>query len=60
MEGEKFYRNIQKVLEDLPENFSILEEQIDMEIQMKYFEYSKTMREKNKLGDCFDKREELF
>jgi len=60
MEGEKFYRNIQKVLEDLPENFSILEEQIDMEIQMKYFEYSKTMREKKKPEDCFEKRDELF
>ena len=60
MEGEKFYKNIQKVLEDLPENFSILEEQIDIEIQMKYFEYSKLVREKKDLEEWFEKREELF
>ncbi|HPF52658.1 MAG TPA: hypothetical protein PK335_13840 [Draconibacterium sp.] len=60
MEGEKFYRNIQKALEDLPENYSILEEQIDIEIQMKYFEYSKKMREKKNPEECFEKRDELF
>lgn len=60
MEGEKFYKNIQKVLEDLPENFSILEEQIDIEIQMKYFEYSKLVREKKDTEECFEKRDELF
>lgn len=60
MEGEKFYKNIQKVLEDLPENYSILEEQIDIEVQMKYFEYSKTTREKKNPAECFKNREELF
>lgn len=60
MEGEKFYKNIQKALEDLPENYSILEEQIDIEIQMKYFEYSKKMRESENLDECFENREDLF
>jgi len=60
MEGEKFYKNIKKVLEDLPENFSILEEQIDIEIQMKYFEFSKLMRDKMDIQESFDKRDELF
>ncbi|WP_346854312.1 hypothetical protein [uncultured Draconibacterium sp.] len=60
MEEDKYYKNIQKALEDLPENYSILEEQIDVEIQMKYFEFTKSMREKNISEECFTDREELF
>lgn len=60
MEEDKFYQNIQKALEDLPENFSILEERIDIEVQMKYFEYTKSNREKVDAKGCFDSREELF
>ncbi len=60
MEEEKFYHNIQKALEGLPENFSILEEQIEIELQMKYFEYGEKFRKMKFVGDCFDKREELF
>ena len=60
MEEEKFYKNIQKALEDLPENFSILEEQIDIEVQMRYFEYSRENRDKLDAADCFENREELF
>lgn len=60
MEEDKFYRNIQKALEDLPENFSILEEQIDIGIQMKYFEYTKEVRDKSSAGECFNEREQLF
>ncbi|QGY46370.1 hypothetical protein GM418_22715 [Maribellus comscasis] len=48
MKEDKFYNNIQKALENLPENFNILEEQIDIEIQMQYFEYSKKIRDKDK------------
>lgn len=48
------------MLEDLPENFSILEEQIDIEVQMKYFEYSKTIREEKIAKECFEHRDELF
>jgi hypothetical protein len=41
MKDEEFYNDIQKLFEDLPGNFNILEEQIDLEVQMKYFEISK-------------------
>jgi len=44
MEEKQFYHNIQKVLDDLPDNFSILEERIDIEVQMKYFELAKKVR----------------
>ncbi|QIA08981.1 hypothetical protein [Draconibacterium halophilum] len=60
MEEDKFYNNIQKALDDLPENFSILEEQIDVAIQMKYLEFTKLLRSKDISEECFDAREELF
>uniref|UniRef100_UPI00321693B1 hypothetical protein n=1 Tax=uncultured Draconibacterium sp. TaxID=1573823 RepID=UPI00321693B1 len=60
MEEDKYYKNIQKALEDLPENFSILEEQIDVGIQMKYFEFTKKLREKDIAKECFEERERLF
>lgn len=60
MEEEEFYNNIQKALENLPENFSILEEQIEIEVQMKYFEYAKELRERDNRQECFDNRNDLF
>jgi len=60
MEEDRIYQNIQKALEDLPENFSILEEQIDIDIQMKYFEHTKEMRSKEQAKEAFDNREVLF
>jgi hypothetical protein len=58
MKEDKFYNNIQKALENLPENFNILEEQIDIEIQMQYFEFSKRKRDKERFEGFFD--DELF
>lgn len=60
MEEDKFYNNIQKALEDLPKNYSILEEQIDVAVQMKYFEFTKKMRDVEIPEDYFAKRDELF
>nr|WP_319999394.1 hypothetical protein [uncultured Draconibacterium sp.] len=60
MEEDKFYNNIQKALDDLPENFSILEEQIDVGIQMKYFEFAKLLKDRDISEECFEAREELF
>ncbi|MDB4582062.1 hypothetical protein N9164_02820 [Draconibacterium sp.] len=60
MEEEQFYDNIQKALENLPENFNILEEQIEVEIQMKYFEFAKKVRDKDIADECFEDRESLF
>lgn len=60
MEEGKFYNNIQKALEDLPENFSILEEQIEIDLQMKYFEFADKKRNKVLVNKCYESREELF
>lgn len=41
MEEDNIYKKIQTAIESLPENFSILEEQINVELQMEYFNYSR-------------------
>jgi hypothetical protein len=43
-EEENIYKKIQEAISSLPENFSILEEQIDVELQMEYFNYSRDMK----------------
>ena len=60
MKEEEFYQNIKKALANLPENYSILEERIEIEVQMKYFEFSKAIREKNISAECFENREQLL
>lgn len=60
MEEKQFYHNIQRVLENLPDNFSILEEQIDIDIQVKYFELANLIRSKKNAPKYFKNREDLF
>jgi len=60
MKEERFYQNIQKAFENLPENYSILEEQIEIEIQMKYYEFSKKLSEKDISNECFINRKQLL
>ncbi len=45
MEEENVYRKIQEAITSLPENFSILEEQIDVELQLEYFNYVRELKE---------------
>lgn len=44
MEEENIYKKIQEAISSLPENFSILEEQIDVELQMEYFNYIRDLK----------------
>ena len=44
MEEENIYKRIQEAISSLPENFSILEEQIDVELQMEYFNYGRDLK----------------
>jgi len=44
MEEENIYKRIQEAISSLPDNFSILEEQINVELQMEYFNYSKDLK----------------
>ena len=60
MEEENIYNDIQKIFEDLPGNFNILEEQIDLEIQLKYFELSKKIRKVASKHDYLKESDNLF
>jgi hypothetical protein len=60
MEEDKFYDNMQKALGNLPENYSILEERIEIEIQTKYFDFAKAIRKSEDSLVYFEKREDLF
>lgn len=60
MEEEEFYQNMQRALSEIPENFSILEEQIEIDVQMRYFEYVKDVRKRNISEECFENRNDLF
>ncbi len=60
MEEENIYDDLQKIFEDLQGNFNILEEQIDLEVQMKYFERSKELKETGTTEDFLAARTELF
>jgi len=60
MRDEIFYNNIQKAFENLPDDFNILEEQIDVEIQIQYFEFIRKIREKTDHVEVFENSDELF
>ncbi len=44
MEEDNIYRRIQEAISSLPKNFSVLEEQINIELQMEYFNYGRDMK----------------
>jgi hypothetical protein len=44
MDEDNIYKKIQETISSLPENFCILEEQIDVELQMEYFNYSRELK----------------
>ncbi len=49
LENKKSYNEINDFLQNLPKNFSILQEEIDIEIQMKYFERIKHLKKTVKI-----------
>ena len=44
MEEDSIYKKIQDAISSLPDNYSILEEQIDVELQLEYFNYSRELK----------------
>ncbi len=44
MQGENIYNKIQEIFGKSPGTLSILEEKVDIDLQMEYFEYSKTVK----------------
>ena len=59
MEENNNLKKIQEAIESLPENFSILEEQIDVDLQMEYFEFTKD-KDNNQPIDNFEEAEQLL
>ncbi len=60
MEENNNLRKIQEAIESLPENFSILEEQIDVELQMEYFELTKDNENNQGIDDFEDAEARLY
>lgn len=54
------YRKVQEALENIPDNFNVLEEQIDVQLQMEYFEFSKKLRGSEDIGHLIDNSGILF
>ena len=44
MEEDNIYKKIQDAISSLPQNFSVLEEQIDLDLQMEYFNYGRDLK----------------
>jgi|WetSurMetagenome_2_1015567.scaffolds.fasta_scaffold38292_2 hypothetical protein len=60
MEEEEFYKKIRKALEEIPDNFSILEEKINIETQTWYFNYSNRLKEKGAASQYLKIKKRLF
>ncbi|MDR2038701.1 MAG: hypothetical protein LBQ60_12325 [Bacteroidales bacterium] len=60
MDNENIYRKIQDFFGNLQDNFSLLEEPVDVNTQMKYFEASGKLRGSIKEEDILARKEDLL
>jgi hypothetical protein len=60
MDEENIYDRIQGIFGHFPENFSILEEQIDIDLQMEYFEFSRNYKQNPATQKILTRKEQLF
>lgn len=60
MEGENIYDKIQEIFGEVPGTFSILEEKIDIDLQMEYFEFSKSIKKDLDEEMVMERREQIF
>lgn len=60
MENENIYDKIQELFGGISGNYSILEEQIDIDLQMEYFNFSKKLNKSITAENILDRREQLF
>jgi len=60
MEQDNIYDKIQEILGSLKGNYNILEEQIDIDVQMEYFESSKGIKKTFNKDDALETRNDLF
>jgi len=60
MENENIYDKIQELFGNTPGNFSILEEQIDIDLQMEYFEFSKKQKKDLDHAKVLENKDDIF
>ncbi len=60
MDNENVYKKIQDFFGNLQDNFSLLEEPVDVAVQMKYFEASAKIRGTVKEEEVLDRKDDLF
>jgi len=58
--NENIYDKIQEMFGPLPGSFNILEEQIDIDLQMEYFEYTRKLKKPKNINKTLKKKEILF
>ena len=60
MDDENIYERIQDIFGNFPGNLSILEEQIDIDLQMEYFEFSRNFKKNSLSENIHAVRNELY
>ncbi|MBN1185917.1 MAG: hypothetical protein JXB49_26790 [Bacteroidales bacterium] len=60
MEDENLYDKIKELFGNIPDNFNILEEVIDIDLQLEYFEFSRKHRKDFSKEDVIRNKEDLF
>jgi len=60
MDNDNIYDKIQEIFGTIPGNFSILEEQIDINLQMEYFEFSRNYKKDNNPKEIIKKKDFIF
>jgi hypothetical protein len=60
MDNDNIYDKIQEMFGYFPSHFNILEDQIDIDLQMEYFEHSKNFKDKIDEADTISKKDDLF
>ncbi len=57
---DDIYRQIREAIDNLPDNFSILEEQIDIDMQLQYFNFSKELKSEFSKDYILKRKNDLF
>jgi hypothetical protein len=60
MEDENIYDRIREILGTTSANFNILEEKIDIDLQMEYFEFSKNIKKDLNKEEILKNKEDIF
>lgn len=60
MDGENIYNKIKEIFGHMSNNLNILEEQIDIDLQMEYFEFSKNLNAHKNSEEILEGKDKLF